>query len=189
MSASITVEALIPKFVSRGTHTVPVSSIVEARVLNVGGDDTMVSMLRMADGTVLFTGDDPIELGEKIGRAHAGQPLPRERRKPGPSGLSAEMRAAAIERVRAGETRLGVALDVGVCAATLREWCRQAGIPGAPKPPGPGTKGYPPEVRQRALDMLADGRIHIRNIAAEIGVREETIREWHRRALAKASDT
>ena len=42
-----------------------------------------------------------------------------------------------------------------------------------------GTRGYPPEFRRRVLDLIEAGR-KIAEVAADLGIREQTIYTWRR---------
>jgi transposase-like protein len=42
-----------------------------------------------------------------------------------------------------------------------------------------GKKGYPPEFRQRALDLIASGR-KVCDVARDLGISDQTVYNWRR---------
>ena len=40
-----------------------------------------------------------------------------------------------------------------------------------------GRRGYPPEFRQRVLDLITAGR-RVRDVAADLGISEQTVYSW-----------
>jgi transposase-like protein len=42
-----------------------------------------------------------------------------------------------------------------------------------------GQKGYPPEFRQRALDLIASGR-KVCDVARDLGISDQTVYNWRR---------
>ena len=46
---------------------------------------------------------------------------------------------------------------------------------------GMGRRGYPPEFRQRVLDLVATGR-HVGDIARDLGISDQTVYSWRRQA-------
>jgi transposase-like protein len=46
---------------------------------------------------------------------------------------------------------------------------------------GMGRRGYPPEFRQRVLDLVATGR-HVGDIARDLGISDQTVYSWRTQA-------
>jgi transposase len=44
---------------------------------------------------------------------------------------------------------------------------------------GMGRRGYPPEFRQRVLDLVATGR-RVADVAGDLGISEQTVYSWRR---------
>jgi transposase len=55
-------------------------------------------------------------------------------------------------------------------------------------PGGPTARKYPEEFRQRAAQLVLDGRRSVRDVAGELGVDHETLRNWVAAELRQQAD-
>lgn len=197
--------ALHAKFSRGGQMLVNAGTVVEARVLNVPGP-TMVTMVRLKDGTVLFTDMDPIEFGRRIASAS----LAADKAKPEPTALGLvgavvsqhleskrtpfvvypdEFRDKVVERIRDGEAIKAVSRDLGVTAPTISEWCRRADVTSKHRSTlsnaGPGRIGHPDSVRKNAVALVDAGHSY-KSVAHKLGVASSSIRLWCKRAGVKS---
>src|SRR5260370_35023569 len=78
--------------------------------------------------------------------------------------------------------KTGRAQELGPVSARWISWSRipwipHAAVPSEQREDSMGRRGYPPEFRQRVLDLVATGR-GVKDVARDLGVSDQTIYSW-----------